>query len=101
MPTAGEQAAMERQSEVRAQLVSEVTRQAHSIAAHQNSENDSLQDVKENITDVTKWVSIGSEMQNSTAGATRQADRERAYAQAKQQVITDMLKRDELTNEQR
>ena len=82
---------LERHSDVRSKLANEITASAHTAANKRMADDKSLQDDKEAVTNVTRFVSIGSQMQQSTRRTTRAADRERALAQAKQEEITRRL----------
>ncbi len=89
--TPDELRAMERRQDARSRVASEITARAYAAAEKKMASNTSLQDTKENVTAVTEYVSIGSQMQQSTKAATRSAEREKVLAQAKQAEISKAL----------
>lgn len=98
--TAEEAAEMERQARVRSDLASQVHGRAAALAESEIAELDAYQTAKSKTTDKTKWVSIGSQMQQSTDRTTRMANYSRAMAAAKVQEIDRMLD-DDVSGEQR
>jgi hypothetical protein len=100
-PTPEEQREIDRLSDVRHRLAVQVRAGAMEATERQLAYDTALQDTKESLTNVTKWVSLGSQMQQDTARTTRMADRERAGARATQEKIQRMLSRTGHTAEER
>ena len=98
--TEKEKKEMERKQQVRNDLVDEITGHARRLA-QMETDAGIAQDLKEDITAGTKWVSIGSEMQQQTAKTTRIADREKAFAEAKQKLIEERLADPKTTAEEK
>jgi hypothetical protein len=96
-----EAAAIRGHSETRSRLASEITARAYEAAAAKIARDQELQQVKETVTGVTRFVSIGSTMQQETKATTRGADRERALAQARLDEIESRLKNPEITHAER
>ena len=99
--TAEEAAEVERQARVRSDLASRVHGRAAAMAESEIAELDAYQSAKAKTTDKTKWVSIGSQMQQSTDRTTRMANHARAMAAAKVREIDRMLEGDQISGEQR
>jgi YD repeat-containing protein len=99
--TPAELQALQRHSDTRSKLASEITARAYADAAKKMAADSSSQDITDSATRLAKFVSIGAEMQHATKGATRSADREKALAQAKQQEILRRLNQPGITAEER
>jgi YD repeat-containing protein len=99
--TPAELRALERHSDARSKLASEITARAYADAAKKMAADTSSQDMTDSATRLAKFVSIGAEMQQATKGTTRSADREKALAQAKQQEILRRLNQPGITAEER
>jgi len=96
-----EQQEMQRLADMRSDLSSRVAGRARALAESKIAELNADQDAKANTTDKTRWVSMGSQMQQSTDRTTRMANATRAYAGAKVNEIDRMLADDDVTGEER
>lgn len=99
--TPEEQAAAERRQATRDRITQRVGSAARSIADSQMIGTEGLQELKEEVTGKAKWLSIGAEMQEQTKKTTRMADRELAYATAKQAEIARLLEDPRTTAEEK
>ncbi|MCG3176655.1 MAG: hypothetical protein MOGMAGMI_01613 [Candidatus Omnitrophica bacterium] len=99
--TPEEQAAAERRQAVRDRITQRVGSTARSIADNEMQATEGLQELKEEVTGKAKWLSIGAEMQEQTKRTTRMADRELAYAAAKQAEIARLLEDPRTTAEEK
>jgi antitoxin component YwqK of YwqJK toxin-antitoxin module len=93
--------ALQRHSDMRARIASDIASQAYQAAEAKLAEDTALQDAKDRVTGVTKFVSIGSQMQQATGPTTRSANRERTIAEAKRREIDRRLADPATTREQR
>ncbi len=99
--TPEEAAELERAAELQSRVAREVTVEAYNAANARIASDASLQDVKEDVTGVTKYVSVGSQMQQETKRTTRGANRERALAEAKIAAIDARLADPKTTAEEK
>ncbi|MCP4507954.1 MAG: hypothetical protein GY826_16380 [Fuerstiella sp.] len=99
--TEDEQREMERLTALRQKLSTEINTEARPIARQLIERDLALQDAKDKTTGVTKYLSVGSEMQQQTSRTTRVADRQRAEALARLKVIEGRLDDKDITAEQR
>lgn len=96
-----EQRAMDQYSDARVQVSNEINARAYAAAERTIESDANLQRGKERVTAVTEYVSVGSQMQQSTAAATRAADREKIRARAKLREIDRDLNDPAITPERR
>lgn len=99
--TPEESEAMQRYSDARSRLANDITARAYTAAKERMASDQSMQETKENVTTVTRFVSFGSKMQQATKQTTRGANREKVLAQTKQEEIARMLADPATTAEQR
>lgn len=90
-PTPEEQRAMEAGSEIRRRLGDQLRVRASAAAEMENARAASLQDLKDDATSKTQYLSIGSSLQQATTETTRLADRQLADSQARIDEIGRML----------
>ncbi|MBL8049428.1 MAG: toxin-antitoxin system YwqK family antitoxin [Chthonomonas sp.] len=100
-PTPEEAAEMQRTADLQSRVARDVTSRAYAAANAKIAADSSLQDVKEDVTGVTKYVSIGSQMQQETKRTTRSAARERVLAEAKLAAIDAQMADPKTTNEEK
>lgn len=100
-PTPEEAAEMQRAAELQSRLAREVTARAYTAANAKIAADASLQDTKEDVTNVTRFVSVGSQMQQETKRTTRGAARERVLAEAKIAAIDAQIADPKTTAEER
>ena len=93
--------AIEGYSDARSKISNDINARAYAAAERTIESDASLQRVKEGVTSVTQVVSVGSQMQQSTAAATQAANREKVHAQAKLQEIDRDLNDPTITPERR
>jgi hypothetical protein len=98
--TEEEQATMDRQQALRDAIMTDVIASARG-EAQQKVDADSSQDLKEAITSGTKYVSIGSAMQQDTKASTRLADFQVAFSEAKDHRLRQRLDDPKTTPEER
>jgi hypothetical protein len=99
--TDAEEKEVQRKQEIRERVTQRVTNQARNVADSNLIAIEGEQELKETVTGKAKYVSIGAEMQEQTKATTRAADRELAFAQAKQAEIARMLSDPKTTPEER
>jgi YD repeat-containing protein len=100
-PTEADLQKMAQKDELRNKLVDEISGQARSIAKSELQETEGRQELKETVVGKTKYLSIGSRMQEETARTTRLADREKAFSEAKIQLIENRMESDKTTPEEK
>ncbi len=96
-----EQRAIDQYSDARSKISNEINARAYAAAERTIESDAALQRAKEGVTAVTEYVSVGSQMQQSTAAATRAANREKVQAQAKLREIDRDLNDPATTPERR
>ena len=96
-----EQRAIDQYSDARTKVSNEINARAYAAAERTIERDATLQRAKEGVTAVTEYVLVGSQMQQSTAAATRAANREKVLAQAKLQEIDRDLNDPSTTPERR
>ncbi|HTL71363.1 MAG TPA: hypothetical protein VL404_08750, partial [Candidatus Eisenbacteria bacterium] len=99
--TPEEDAAAAKKQEVRDRVVQRVTSVARNASETDLMVTEALQDAKEKVTGKAQYLSIGAKMQEETKRTTRMADRERAFAAAKQAEIQRLLDDPKTTAEER
>jgi hypothetical protein len=88
-------------SELRYRLIQEVHDQTREAVRAQIASDETIQDVKKVVTAGTRYVSVGSQLQNDTERATRSALREVAYAVPAIEFVASRLDDPTLTSEER
>ncbi len=99
--TPAENREMLRVAGVRDALQRKIAERAVPVADTEVAYAASSQNAKDAVTHVTRFVSVGSQMQHETSRTTRSADRERAAARAKLTEIDRLLADDATTKEER
>ena len=99
--TPEEQKEIERKQAIRDKVAQRIISQARSVADTEILATEGVQDVKDTVTGKAKYLSIGAEMQEQTSKTTRMADREKAFAEAKQAEIARMLADPKTTQEEK
>lgn len=82
---------MNARTELRTEISQRVNQAASEAIAGIIGEDASLQDIKDNVTWGTRWLSLGSKMQYETSRTTRTADRELAAAGVKLEIVEGLL----------
>ncbi len=100
-PTPDEAAEMQRATDLQSRVAREITSRAHEAANARIDADASLQDTKDDVTTVTRFLSTGSQMQRETSRTTRGANRERVLAEAKLEAIDARLEDPRTTDEEK
>ena len=91
MPSDTEQAEMANKDRIRHELISKINKYARYRAEYIVGEENALQDAKESFTGVGQYVLVGAQQQEETKKSTRQADWQKAFAQAKIEEIDRLM----------